>query len=109
MTDDFKKWCSEKADYKVPMVYISRFNEKPLVTLIKAMWNINREHSKGSNKYFIQDNTYFYNMDTSFCLYDKSFNTKSRLVKRFMLKDYNNSEQQALEKALEYIYKKESK
>ena len=91
MTDDFKKWCSEKADYKVPMVYISRFNEKPLVTLIKAMWNINRE---GIYEIII-DNHVVTIMSNTHAIID------------FEFKHHNNSEQESLQKALEYIYKRE--
>lgn len=95
MKEDFKKWLCEKAGHKPEHVRgFIKYDAQTLTLYIflKAMWAINREDKfdikMDSNKIvvycrFIVDRRYFH--------YHK----------------HNNSEQEALEKALEYIYENE--
>jgi hypothetical protein len=93
MKEDFKKWLCEKADY----MYSEYFNYiETLYILTKAMWAINRE------------NNYRITITQGGC-YSQSQPWKDLIMKYYLLKDYNNSEQEALEKALEYIYEQENK
>lgn len=86
MKEGFKEWLCELAEFKfeyydhIGLLYI----------LVKAMWAINRE---GIYRIWI--------------LHDRVelYNGYTKVIEEwFFFKKYNNSEQQALEKALEYIY-----
>jgi len=99
MTEDFKKWLCEKAGYKFDTMdkyYQKEFlkslpNGLHLEILIKAVWAINRER-----KWNIFESYFSYNVYKD-CVKQRQFH----------FKDYNNSEQKTLEKALEYIYEQE--
>lgn len=113
MTDKFIKWLCEKAGEKYiacnrPDTYCN-YSENSLecleedcfekdetdilLILIKAMWAINREES------------FKLQIEFNRILISGMYNGSS-YFKEFLYKDYN-SEQQALEKALEYIYKQD--
>ena len=94
MDDGFKKWLCEKGcSLYTYGLYDKMLTDAQLAILIKAMWAVNRE-GKGieinleSERVYvslIQDHDYFY------------------------FKDHNNSEQEALTKALEYVWKQGDK
>ena len=93
MNEDFKKWVCEKANIDEKLVYGCDY--RFIGVLIKAMWAINRkgkwEISIFPQAIHIGKVLFFANEDDIL----------------FKYKDHNNSEQEALEKALEYIYEKE--
>jgi hypothetical protein len=93
MKEEFKKWLCEKAGYNYnawgkPCPY----DIHDIKILIKAMWAINRETR---DDYIRYGPTGF-----SRCYYD----VEDMGMTRFDIKDHNNSEQQALEAALKYIW-----
>ncbi len=103
MTDDFKKWLCELAGYettswcgyiKKGLVYDLRKNDVPLEILIKAMWIINRGGRRFVNMNWEQITIYAEGPYHLGAVYSKK---------------YNNSEQEALTAALEYIYEQEKK
>ena len=89
MNEDYKKWLCELAEMNYRFVVPTSIE-----ILIKAMWAINREcYDKGG-----------------FCIcsstggdYYIHFNEFQRVI--FTRKDHNNSEQEALQASLEYIFK----
>ena len=96
MTEDCKKWLCELAEYG-PWIWDALPEEADdvrLAILIKAMWAINRE-----GKWWIT-------------MYPHGIHLKlphRGKGKDFEYKDYNNSETEALAKALEYIFEQDSK
>ena len=107
MTEDFKEWLCKKAGYLPENLNGTiTYDDKELVLaiLIKAMWVINKARSKDNDNYCIQDNTYHYNTSPCFCVLKGT-----KLVSSFYLYIHNDSEQDALTAALEYIYKEEKK
>lgn len=95
MIEDFKKWLCKKAGLKDWIANIKFENEiLPLEILIKAMWTINRE----------SDISY------SIINYEERFAVAkigTRCLEYFDFRKYNDSEQQALEAVLKYIFDKE--
>jgi len=95
MKEDFKKWLCEKAEDKKNIEYFKSEIINPddwIALLIKAMWAINREGG-----------------DYSFILYrsfvEVSYNDGQHdSAENFFHGEYDNSEQEALTKALEYIW-----
>jgi len=112
MTEDFKKWLCEKAGMCITKNGETTFSTKgmdalllgneiiiTLEILIKAFLQINREN-----------NAYEISMDYSGCFvvdHNKGIDnwTSDTYTKCYFLWDHNNSEQEALTAALEYIYK----
>lgn len=91
MSEDFKKWLCDKSKFDIAHWLLNEHEELSL--LIKAMWAINRE----GKWEIISDKV---SLDISdkhgdFCI-------------SFYYSDHNNSEQEALTKALEYIFDKET-
>ncbi len=93
MTDDFRKWLCEITGIETNEYW------SELELLIKAMWAINREAEEKRNIY---DGYYW--IEQGIKAYIVKCNSN---IKTFYYEDYNNSEQQTLEKTLEYIYKQE--
>ena len=91
MTEDFKKWLLRLAGYEESIPKETAWEILVVDILIKAMWAINREGS-GYGLTGIE-------MDASEIIV--VYNLKE---KAFPYSDHNNSEQQALEKAIEYIF-----
>lgn len=92
MTEDFKKWLYKTIHGEYITLLFKRGAELEL--LIKAMWAINRE-----GKWWIT-------------IYPHGIHLKlphRGKGKDFEYKQHNNSETEALTKALEYIYKQEGK
>jgi len=89
MEEDFKRWLCKLNGYDFESDYF-RMDELMIEILIKAMWQINRD-----GKWDIQ-------MDRDYI--DVS-SRQEVLDDVFTFKDHNNSELEALTKALEYIYK----
>ena len=101
MTEDFKKWLCDLAGIKYWTV-IDRYGNSweeniSLEILIKAMWTINRQEG---SKYKIR-------LEDIYCFTVTNEWSDSVAVTDvdFYFKDYNNSEQEALTAALEYIFK----
>jgi len=96
MKEDFKKWLCELAEepYDCVAGFLGHKDHdmENIFILIKAMWAINRE-----GKWLIL-------ISASDIDITRSEKYKSKL---FSYKNHNNSEQQALEKALEYIYEQD--
>jgi hypothetical protein len=105
MKEEFKKWLCEKAStgcyvnelgVLVNLDGFSADENEVLATLIKAMWAINRDDSifeifmPETDKYTasVFENNNWHDVD-------------------FFFSDHNNSEQTALEKALEYVFEQE--
>jgi hypothetical protein len=84
MNNDFKEWLCKKAGRGKLIPLDWKYCE--LEILIKAMWAINR---KGKYYIILEPNLISVNKN------------------EFFYAQYNNSEQKALEKALEYIYEQE--
>lgn len=97
MIEDFKKFLCDEAGIMYDSINSSLLNmsnsDIALLILIKAMWKINREN----NKWVISMQG-----DLIMCQNDE-------IIETFLYKKYNNSEQQALEAALQYIYSEETK
>lgn len=90
MTEDFKKFLCDKAGVST-ILYSKKYRPcMQIGILIKAMWQINKE-----GKYYITMNNNHIYIKYALC------------TKFFYYKNYN-SEIEALEKALEYIYKQEN-
>jgi len=90
MSEEFKKWLCEKAELNQAQgcSILFHFGDDVITeyTLIKAMWAINR-----CSEWEIMADKYGFNINCS------------RGHKSFFILEYN-SEQEALTKALEYIY-----
>ena len=102
MTNEFKHWLHRKSGVEFPSFAWKESLNKytpPVDVLIKAMWAINSSYREGKSFWAIQDNTYLRNVTEGF---NVIYLASNREV--FFLQDHNNSEQQALEKALEYFY-----
>lgn len=107
MTDDFKKWLCELAGIEYNYFFES-FPDKnkawggfELIILVKAMWAINRAYSRREGEYCIKDNTHFRNITPCFSIVHDYIDLEENSI---YLQDHNNSEQEALTAALEYIY-----
>ena len=97
MNEDFKKWLCEKANEKYVVDEDGNFANyysqmSVLELLIRSMWAINREKE------------WKISYDPDFGLSYHLYGIKYRVNKGFYVRDYNDSEQTALTKALEYIY-----
>ncbi len=96
MIEDFKKRLCKKAGLmNYYLVNNVRTDNEELILLIKAMWAINRE-----GKWHIKMENY--------CIAFYSYMAKEYKEIIFKYKDHNNSEQEALQKALEYIYEQDN-
>lgn len=98
MTEEFKGWLCERARYMFFPENGIALDRRILALLIKAMWAINRE--KG--KYRIKQNIFN-------DYYVGDYSKRPVEYVEFAKEDHNNSEQQALQAALEYVFEQEGK
>lgn len=91
MKEDFKKWLCELAEIKPEDM--PGCDHRLIGTLIKAMWAINRESIK-SKEWSVEMSSWSYDV----------FSSWLRRRYKFSYENHDNSEQEALIKALEYIY-----
>lgn len=102
MDEGFKKWLVKKAGRDTTpgkdFIALMEVIEPSLETLIRCMWAVNRESKNKCLSWFIQQ--VYCNKGLSFAVFKIS-----EVVKFFYLCDHNDSEQEALTAALNYIYK----